>query len=69
VLVAKSSDRGELRLSGAELREVHLALSLRVAALTATNTSKMGPKAKKEFQHHIDLCKEVHAAVQKARGK
>ena len=67
--MAKSSERGELRLSGDELREVHLALCLRIASLTATNTSKMGPKAKKELQQHMDLCNEVHAAVQKARGK
>jgi hypothetical protein len=67
--MAKGSGRKQLRLSGEELREVHLALALRLAHLTKVNTKKMGPNAKAKHQHEIDVSKEVHATVQKARGK
>jgi hypothetical protein len=67
--VAESSDSHELRFSSEELRELHLALAVRVAQLTATDTRKMGPSAKAKLHWHIDLCNELHHAVQKARGK
>jgi hypothetical protein len=69
VPVAKSPNYGELRLSTDELREVHLALSLRVAELTGMDTRRMGPSGKAKVKRHIELCDEVHKAVQKARGK
>ncbi|HEY1281920.1 MAG TPA: hypothetical protein VGF22_19715 [Acidimicrobiales bacterium] len=65
----KTSDRGELRLSSDELREVHLALALRIAQLTNVDTRKMGPAAKAKVKRHLELCEEVHGVVQKARGK
>ena len=68
-LVPKSSEYKELRLSTDELRELHLALAVRVAHLEATDTRKMGPTAKAKLQRHIDVCSELRHAVQKARGK
>ena len=65
----KSSEYKELRLSTDELRELHLALAVRVAHLGATDTRKMGPTAKAKLQHRVELCNELHHAVQKARGK
>ena len=56
-------------LSNEELREVHLALALRITQLTTTDMSKMGPSAKAKMKRHLELCTELHEAVQKARGK
>jgi len=67
--VPKSSEDKELRFSADELRELHLALAVRVAQLEATDTRKMGPSAKAKLQRRIDVCNEVHQVVQKARGK
>jgi hypothetical protein len=68
-LVPKSADAKELRFSPDELREIHLALAVRVAQLMSTDTRKMGPTAKAKLQRRVDLCNELHHAVQKARGK
>jgi len=67
--VPKTATRGELRLSSDELREVHLALALRIAQLTKVDTTKMGPSAKAKVKRHLELTKSLHDAVQKARGK
>jgi hypothetical protein len=67
--VPKSSEYKELRLSTEELRELHLALAVRVAQLGATDTRKMGPSAKAKLQRRIDICNELGHTVQKARGK
>jgi hypothetical protein len=56
-------------LSNDELREVHLALALRISQLTTVDTRKMGPNAKAKMKRHLDLCIELQDAVQKARGK
>jgi hypothetical protein len=69
VLVAKSSNRGDLRLSSDELREVHLALALRIAELTKVDTTNMGPVARAKVARHLEVCNDVHDVVQKARGK
>jgi hypothetical protein len=52
-----------------ELRELHLALALRIAQLTKMNTSKMDRAEKAKAKRHLDLTKELHRAVQKARGR
>jgi hypothetical protein len=69
VLVPKTSTREELRLSNDELREVHLALALRIAQLTKVDTTKMGPTARAKVKRHLEVCEEVHDVIQKARGK
>jgi hypothetical protein len=56
-------------LSNEELREVHLALALRITQLSTMDTSKMGPSAKAKMTRHLDLCTELNDAVQKAHGK
>jgi hypothetical protein len=56
-------------LSNDELREVHLALSLRISELKSVDTRKMGPNAKAKIKQHLDLCIELDDAAQKARGK
>ena len=56
-------------LSNDELREVHLALALRITQLTNTDTTKMGPSAKAKIKRHLDICTDLNDAVQTARGK
>jgi len=67
--VPKSADYEELRLSTDDLRELHLALAVRIAQLTSTDTRKMGPSARAKLERRIDVCNELHHTVQKARGK
>jgi hypothetical protein len=69
VRVGKSSDAIDLNLSSEELREIHLALEVRIALLHSTDVRKMGPNGKVELRRRIDICNEAHHAVQKARGK
>lgn len=59
----------ELRFSNDDLRELHLALAVRVAQLASTNTGKMGPTAKAKLKRHLDACRGLDQVVQKARGK
>jgi hypothetical protein len=68
-LVAKGPESTELRFTPDELRELHLALAVRTAQLSSTDTRKMGPTAKAKLQRRVELCNELHHAVQKARGK
>jgi hypothetical protein len=56
-------------LSNDELRELHLALSLRIAELTNTNTGKMGPNGKAKLKRQLEVCNDLNDAVQKARDK
>jgi hypothetical protein len=56
-------------LSNHELRELHLALALRIKRLRAMNTGKMGPNGKAELKEQLDVCNDLNDAVQKARGK
>jgi hypothetical protein len=56
-------------LSNDELRELHLALALRIAELTNTDTRKMGPNAKAKLSRQLDICTELDDTAQKARGK
>jgi len=56
-------------LSNDELRELHLALALRITELTTTNTGKMGPNGKVKLKRQLDVCHDLDGAVQKARGK
>jgi hypothetical protein len=67
--VPNSSRNKELRLSIDDLRELHLALAVRLAQLTSMDTHKMGPTAKLKLRRRIDVCNEIDHAVQKARGK
>ena len=69
MIVPKTQDRELLLLSGDELRELHLALALRIAELTKVDTSKMGPSGKAKLKRHLELSNTVHDRVQKARGK
>ncbi len=57
------------RLSPAELREIHLALALRIAHLDSTDMTKLGPSGKAKIRAHINACEELDKIVQKARGK
>ena len=65
----KGADRTELALSDEELREVRLALALRIAALGKTDTRKMGPNAKVKLRRQLDVCHELQDQVRKLRGK
>jgi hypothetical protein len=56
-------------LSNDELRELHLALALRITHLRATNTGKIGPNGKAKLRQQLDVCSDLDDAVQKARGK
>jgi hypothetical protein len=56
-------------LSNDELRELHLALALRITQLTTMDMSKMGPNGKNKVKRQLGLCHELNGAVQKARGK
>jgi hypothetical protein len=56
-------------LSNDELRELHLALALRITELTTTNTGKMGPNGKAKLKRQLDVCNDLNDAVQKARGR
>jgi len=67
--VATTSARGELRLTKDELREVRLALALRITQLNAMDTRKMAPSDRAKVKRHIELCSEIYDSVQKARGK
>jgi len=67
--VTKSSDGSDVTLSGEELREIHLALEVRIAQLTSTDPRKMGPSDKAKLRRRIDICHEANKVVQKARGK
>jgi hypothetical protein len=67
--VARGSDGTDLTLSSDELREIHLALKVRIAPLISTDVSKMGPNDKAGLRRRIDICNEAHHAVQKARGR
>jgi hypothetical protein len=69
VSVAKGSAGVDVVLSTEELREIHLALQVRIAQLSSTNTTKMGPNDRAKLQRRIDVCNEANSAVQKARGK
>jgi hypothetical protein len=55
--------------SNDELREVHLALALRLSRLTKIDTRKMGPNGKADLKRRADICRELDGAAQKARGK
>jgi hypothetical protein len=59
----------QLALSTEELREVHLALAVRITQLAATDTSRMGPNQTAKLKRRIDVCTELNELVQKARGR
>jgi hypothetical protein len=56
-------------LSKDELRELHLALALRITQLTTMNPKDMDKSDTAKVKRQLDLTKELHTAVQKARGK
>ena len=56
-------------LSNDALREVHLALALRISELKSVDTHKMGPNARAKLKRQLDLCIELDDTAQKARGK
>jgi len=57
------------QLSATELRELHLALALRIVQLDSTDTRKLGPSAKARIGAQINICEDLDKSVQKARGK
>ena len=65
----KGADGAELTLSDEELREVRLALALRIAELGKTDTRKMGPNAKAKLRRQLDVCHDLQDLVRKLRGK
>jgi hypothetical protein len=67
--VTKDADSTELQVSAEELRELHLALALRIAHLRKTDTHKMGPSEKDKLRHRIAICTELDKVVQKLRDK
>jgi hypothetical protein len=67
--VTKDADLSEVQLSKEELRELHLALALRIAHLRKTDTHKMGPSEKDKLKRRIDVCGELDKLVQKLRDK
>lgn len=56
-------------MSSDELRELHLALALRITQLKKVNTKKMPPSELARHQKRIDLSSELHETVQNARGR
>jgi hypothetical protein len=67
--VPKSPDGKELQLSDDELRELHLALVLRITRLGKQDGKKMMPSERAKLKRRIELCGELDEAVQKLRGK
>jgi hypothetical protein len=61
-------DRKALALSNDELREIRVALALRIAQLNRVDTKKMPPSQRAKLQRHIDLSTERPDAVQRTRG-
>lgn len=47
------------QLAASELRELHLALALRIAELDSTDTRKMGPSAKARVRADVSICKDL----------
>jgi hypothetical protein len=67
--VPKSSDQTDLWLTSDALREVHLALEVRIVLLRSADGRKLGPTDRAKLEERIQLCHEADNTVQKARGK
>jgi hypothetical protein len=67
--VPKRPHSAQIELTTDELREMHLALRVRIAELSSMDTRKMGPTAKEKVARQIEICNELHDVIQKARGK
>jgi hypothetical protein len=67
--VPKGPDRAALLVSADELRELHLALALRITRLTKIDPGKLTPSERAKVRRHLELCTELHDAVQKQRRK
>lgn len=65
----KGPNRTELAVTADELRELHLALALRITRLTKMETGKLSPSERAKVAHHLEVCNELHDTVQKERGK
>jgi hypothetical protein len=65
----KSPDLSELAVSRDELKELRLALALRITQLQKVDIHKMPPTQRAKVQTHIDLCNGLHEAVTKALAK
>jgi hypothetical protein len=52
-----------------ELRELHLALALRITQLTTMDPQDMDKSDTAKVKRQLDLTKDLHSEVQKARGK
>jgi hypothetical protein len=62
-------DRKPLVFSSDELRELHLAMALRIAQLTKVNTKKMRSSELAKHQRHIDLATDLFDSLKKERRK
>jgi hypothetical protein len=67
--VAEGISPVELQLSKDELREVHLALELRIDRLRSTHGGKLMPSEIEALRRRFDICYELDHAVQKLRGR
>ena len=65
----KDSGRTELSVTQDELRELWLAVGLRIAHLSKINTSKLNRSEKADLRRHLELTKGLHDTLRAARGK
>jgi hypothetical protein len=65
----KTPDLSELAVTKDELRELRLALALRITRLKKVELHKLPPSQRAKVQKHIDLCSDLHDAVTKALEK
>ena len=64
----KESKRREFTFSNDELREIRLALALRIARLSKMDGDSLSPSQRAKVQRHLEICNELHDVVRKARS-
>jgi hypothetical protein len=65
----KTPELSELAVTRDELRELRLALALRITRLKKVDIRSLPPSQRAKVQKHIDLCSNLHDAVTKALEK
>jgi hypothetical protein len=67
--VPKDKDRHAVAFTKDELREVRLALALRIAHLGKVNVDKMMPSERAKLRDHVKTSTRLHDQLRKASGK
>jgi len=65
----KTPDLSELVVTTDELRELRLALALRITRLKKVDLPRLPPSQRAKVQRHLDLCSNLHDVVTKALGR